>query len=157
MSLIHALIARYDQGVTLLLKLESLPLLLARMSIGWVMAESGLGKVSDFPQAVENFRGLGIPAPELQAPLAGISELVFGLILLVGLFTRIASIPLMVIMAVAIMTVKKADITVVSDLLFFGETLFIVLLLVLLVRGGGVFSLDRLLVWKRSRYAMCST
>jgi len=151
MSIIHRTLALYDRGTAMLLKLDFLPLLVARLSVGWVMAEAGWGKLSDITQTIENFRGLGIPMPEIQAPMAGVSELVFGSMLLAGLLTRIASIPLMVIMTVAIITAKRGEIEVLSDLLFFGEFLFIALLLVLLVRGGGFLSLDRLLVWKRSR------
>lgn len=150
MSLCHRLITLYDRGVTLLLHLESLPLLVARLSVGWVMVESGWGKLHKMPDVIEYFRSLGIPAPEFQAPMAASSELLFGTTLMLGLFTRISSIPLMVIMTVAIITAKRGELNEISDLLGFIEYLYIALLLVLLVRGGGALSLDRLLVWKRS-------
>lgn len=158
MSIIHRTIALYDRGTELLLKLDSLPLLVARLSVGWVMVESGYGKLGNLPDVVEFFRSLGIPAPELQAPFAAGSELLFGATLMLGLFTRMSAIPLMVIMTVAIVTAKREELTGVSDLLGFIEYLYITLLLVLLVRGGGFLSLDRLLVWKRSRCGHgCST
>lgn len=81
MSFIHRLIARYDPCTTLLLKLDSLPLLIARLSVGWVMVESGYGKLGKLPDVVEYFRTLGIPAPEIQAPFAAGSELLFGALL----------------------------------------------------------------------------
>ena len=150
MSILHRLTAIYDQGVARLLCLESVPLLIARVSVGWVMAESGWGKLGKIPAVVEFFRGLGIPAPEIQAPMAAVSELFFGVLLMMGLFTRISAIPLMIIMTVAIITAKREEITSASDLLGMSEFLFIVLLLMLLVRGGGAWSCDRVLVWKRS-------
>lgn len=153
MSFIHRLIDLYDRATRLLMKMEFLPLLIARLSVGWVMVESGYGKLGKLPDVVEYFRSLGIPAPELQAPFAAGSELVFGALLMLGLFTRISAIPLIVIMTVAIVTAKSGDLHTISDLLGFIEYLYIVLLLVLLVRGGGLLSLDRLLVWKRSRCA----
>ena len=153
MSFIHRTIALYDRGTDLLLKLDFLPLLIARLSVGWVMVESGYGKLGKLPDVVEYFRSLGIPAPELQAPFAAGSELLFGATLMLGLFTRISSIPLMVIMTVAIITAKRDELGGISDLLGFIEYLYIALLLFLLVRGGGFLSLDRLLVWKRSRCA----
>jgi putative oxidoreductase len=151
--LLHRLIALYDHGVVQLLRLESVPLLSARVSVGWVMAESGWGKLGKIPDVVEFFRGLGIPAPEIQAPMAAVSELSFGVMLLIGLFTRISAIPLMTIMSVAIITAQRDEIKSASDLLGMSEFLFIALLLVLLVRGGGTWSCDRMLLWKRSRCA----
>jgi putative oxidoreductase len=150
MSFLHRLIALYDRGTVLLLRLDSVPLLVARVSVGWVMVESGWGKLHKLPDVVEYFRSLGIPSPELQAPMAATSELAFGALLMAGLFTRISAIPLMVIMTVAIITAKREDLNSASDLFGFIEYLYIILLLFLLVRGGGLFSLDRLLVWKRS-------
>jgi putative oxidoreductase len=153
MSFIHRTIALYDRGTELLLKLDFLPLLVARLSVGWVMVESGYGKLGHLPDVVEYFRSLGIPAPEQQAPFAAGSELLFGATLMLGLFTRMSAIPLMVIMTVAIVTAKREELNGFSDLLGFIEYLYIALLLVLLVRGGGYLSLDRLLIWKRSRCA----
>jgi putative oxidoreductase len=153
MSLIHRMITLYDHGTDLLLKLDFLPLLVARLSVGWVMVESGWGKLGNLSMVVDYFRELGIPAPEIQAPMAASSEFLFGGLLMLGLFTRISSIPLMVIMTVAIITAKRDELHGVSDLLGFIEYLYIALLLFLLVRGGGALSLDRLLVWKRSRCA----
>lgn len=150
MSMLHRLIVLYDRGVVQLLRLESVPLLIARVSVGWVMAESGWGKLGKIPDVVEFFRGLGIPAPEIQAPMAAVSELSFGVMLLIGLFTRISAIPLMVIMTVAIITAKRDELNSASDLFGMSEFLFIALLLVLLIRGGGNWSCDRLLVWRRS-------
>src|ERR1043165_5704200 len=151
MSIVHRAIAVYDRGTALLLRLDSLPLLVARLSVGWVMVESGWGKLHSLPQVVEFFRTLSIPAPELQAPVAAGSELLFGATLMLGLFTRLSAIPLAVIMTVAIITAKREDLNGFSDLFGFIEYLYIVLLLVLLVRGGGAWSVDRLLVWRGSR------
>lgn len=151
MSIVHRALALYDRGTAALLRLDSLPLFVARISVGWVMVESGWGKLHNLPDVVEFFRSLGIPAPELQAPFAAGSELLFGATLMLGLFTRISAIPLMVIMAVAIITAKRDELNGFSALFGFIEYLYIALLLVLLVRGGGAWSLDRLLVWKRSR------
>jgi putative oxidoreductase len=148
MSLLHRVIAAYDRIVTLLERSEPLPLLLARLSVGWVMVESGWGKLQHLPEVVEFFRSLGIPAPELQAPFAAGSELLFGALLMLGLFTRLSAIPLMVIMTVAIVTAKREELHGISDLLGSIEYLYIALLLMLLVRGGGAWSFDRVLASK---------
>ena len=150
MSIIHRTIALYDRGTDVLLKADFLPPLVARLSVGWVMVESGYGKLGNLPDVTEFFRSLGIPAPELQAPFAAGSELLFGAFLMIGLFTRMSSIPLMVIMTVAIITAKREELTGISELFGFIEYLYIALLLFLLVRGGGFLSVDRFLVWRRS-------
>ena len=68
------------------------------------------------------------------------------MLLLIGLFTRLASLPLIVVMAVAILTAKRADIGGLADLLGFEETLYVVLLSWLAIAGPGPISLDRLVL-----------
>jgi putative oxidoreductase len=67
-------------------------------------------------------------------------------LILLGLFTRLAAIPLIVVMIVAIATAKRSEIGGLSDLLGFVEMLYIVLLSWLATAGPGPFSLDRLAV-----------
>jgi len=143
-------IAMYDRGVAALTHLELVPQLVTRVTIGWVFIESGWGKLHQLDKVTEYFQSLGIPAAAIQAPFAAGSELVFGATVLLGLFTRLSSIPLMIIMAVAILTAKRDDLTGVSELFGFIEYLYVVLLLWLLVRGGGFLSMDRLLLSRRS-------
>ena len=61
-----------------------------------------------FPAAlgVGRFTKIGIPASEVMAPFVGLVEIVFGLLLIVGLFTRLATIPLLIDILVAIATTK---------------------------------------------------
>lgn len=122
-----------------------LPALLTRISIGVVFIESGWGKLHHLDKVVEFFASLGIPAARLQAPFVASVELVGGLLVLLGLGTRVASVPLIGTMVVAILTAKRGDIHGASDLLFMPEFLFIVLLLWLIVRGAGAVSVDQIL------------
>lgn len=127
-------------------KIESIswfPPLLARLSVGFVFVQSGWGKLHNLPKVIEFFASIGIPAPELQAPFVATLEFACGLLLVLGLFTRIASLPLIVIMLVAIKTAKMSDLTDWSDILGFSEYLYIVLLAWLLTSGAGCASLDR--------------
>ncbi len=126
--------------------LSWLPAALARLTVGWVFVESGWGKLHNLERVVGFFRDLGIPAPEIQAPFAATVELVCGALLLVGLFSRLASVPLIVTMIVALATAKKGDINGVSDLFGLSEYLYIALLVWIGVAGPGPLSLDRLLV-----------
>ena len=71
------------------------------------------------------------------------TELVCGALILVGLATRIATIPLMITMAVALLTALRSDIHGLSDLFGVSEFLYIALLAWLGAYGAGPVSLDR--------------
>ena len=121
------------------------PVLLARLSVGWVFIESGWGKLHNLPKVIEFFQSLGIPAPEFQARMVAFTELGGGFCLCVGLFSRLASIPLTATMVVAILTAKRADINSMSDLFAMEEYLFILVFLWVIFSGPGKASLDALL------------
>ena len=81
--------------------------LLVRLVVGAVFLSEGIQKFL-FPAAlgVGRFTKIGIPAPEMLAPFVGVVEIVFGLLLIVGLLTRLATIPLLIDILVAIATTK---------------------------------------------------
>ena len=133
-------------------KLTWLPTLLARMVIGSVFIQTGWGKLHSLGQVTEFFRSLGIPAPELQAPFVASVELVGGVLVLLGLFTRLVSVPLIGTMVVAILTAKLKEFTGPFDLYGSQEFDYIVLLLLLFVFGPSTLSLDRL-IFKRCAMA----
>ncbi|HKQ97003.1 MAG TPA: DoxX family protein [Candidatus Polarisedimenticolia bacterium] len=132
-------------------KFSWLPPLVARITVGWVFVLSGWGKLHALPDIVEYFRTLGIPAPEIQAPFASGTELVCGALILVGLLSRLAAVPLMVVMTVAIMTARFEELTSAGALFGFIEWLYIALLLWIAVAGPGPLSLDGLLFRKSGR------
>jgi len=80
---------------------------LVRLLVGCVFLSEGIQKFL-FPQAlgVGRFIKIGIPAPQFFAPFVGVVEIVGGLMLIVGLLTRVASIPLAIDISVAILTTK---------------------------------------------------
>jgi putative oxidoreductase len=119
---------------------------LARIAIGVVFIGTGWGKLHNLDKITGFFTELGIPAPAFNAVLVSSAELVCGVLLLVGLFARLAAIPLIVIMIVAILTARRSDIGGISDLLGFVEVLYIVLLTWLATAGPGPLSLDRIAV-----------
>lgn len=81
--------------------------LLVRLLVGGVFLSEGVQKFL-FPDAlgVGRFMKLGIPLPALTAPFVGVVEVVGGAFVILGLFTRIAAVPLVVDMLVAIATTK---------------------------------------------------
>src|SRR5436853_317935 len=97
-------------------ELSWLPPLLARVTLGFVFIESGWGKLHHLDKVVAFFTELGIPAPHIQAPFVATVELVCGSAVLLGLFTRLASVPLIATMVVAIGTAKWSQLKGLSDL-----------------------------------------
>ena len=81
--------------------------ILIRLIVGSVFLSEGIQKFL-FPNAlgVERFIKIGIPHPEIMAPFVGVFEIGCGALLLAGLLTRLAAIPLIIDMVVAIATTK---------------------------------------------------
>jgi putative oxidoreductase len=82
--------------------------ILVRLLIGLVVfLPEGIQKLL-FPDILGagRFAGIGIPHPAFMGPLVGCFEIVCGALIIVGLLTRLASIPLIVIMLVAIVSTK---------------------------------------------------
>jgi uncharacterized membrane protein YphA (DoxX/SURF4 family) len=82
-------------------------IILVRLIVGSVFLSEGIQKFL-FPDAlgIGRFIKIGIPVPEFFAPFDGIFEILCGILILIGLFTRIASIPMIINMIVAISTTK---------------------------------------------------
>ena len=127
--------------------LRSPVLLLIRLYWGWQFFVTGKGKLTDPTKPAEFFASLGIPFPHAQAILVGCVECFGGLFLLVGLATRLVSIPLMILLIVAFCT---ADIDRVRSILSdpdkfvtADEFLFLFAVVILFIFGPGRFSLDR--------------
>ncbi|TMA33582.1 MAG: DoxX family protein [Deltaproteobacteria bacterium] len=107
--------------------------LVARVSVGLVFVSTGSGKLEHLDRVIEFFRSLGIPAPELQAPFVAGTELVGGTLLILGLATRFAAVPLAITMIAAIRTALWGELEGAIDLLGRGW---------LAIAGGGAVSLD---------------
>src|SRR5438034_9118131 len=82
-------------------------ILLIRILVGWVFLSEGIQKFL-FPEAlgVGRFIKIGIPDPQFLAPFVGIVEITFGTMLILVLLTRLAAIPLIIDISVAISTTK---------------------------------------------------
>lgn len=116
--------------------------LAVRIVVGWVFLWSGWSKLQILPRMIENFRGWGIPAPEILTPFVSGMEFVGGLLLLVGLLTRFVAVPMMVIMVVAVASAKWADVDSLETLLGFEEVSYLVMFAWLGIAGPGPVSLD---------------
>jgi uncharacterized membrane protein YphA (DoxX/SURF4 family) len=80
---------------------------LVRLLVGAVFLSEGIQKFLFADQlGAGRFARIGLPVPELLGPVVGTFEIVCGSLVLLGLVTRLAVVPLLVIMAVAIATTK---------------------------------------------------
>jgi uncharacterized membrane protein YphA (DoxX/SURF4 family) len=148
--------------------------LLDTRASGWtILIRLLVGFVVFFPEGIQKlvfadllgagrFVRIGIPYPELMGPFVGVVEIICGALVILGLFTRLAAVPLIVIMIVAIVS-TKVPILLAPDFSIFhapklprygfwvmaheARTDFCMLLgaLYLLIEGAGAWSLDALL------------
>ncbi len=123
--------------------------ILIRILVGWVFVSEGIQKFL-FPAQLGagRFARIGIPLPQVMAPFVGAVEVIFGALVIVGLFTRMAAIPLLGVIVTAIVTTKLPMLhqSGLWSMLHEARTDFSMLLglLFLLIVGGGGFALDRL-------------
>jgi putative oxidoreductase len=82
-----------------------------RLAVGLIFFTQGILKYTDPHMGVERFTRIGFPHPAFTAHFVGTFEVVCRLLVLVGLFTRIAVIPLFVIISTAIVTTKIPELS----------------------------------------------
>src|SRR3954463_4552191 len=125
---------------------------LARITVGSVFIGTGWGKLHNIDQTVEYFASLHIPAAAFQARLAAGTEFFGGILVLLGLGARLASLPLAFTMVVAILTAKRAELDGLRTLFGFEEWSYIVFFVWIALVGPGPLSLDALIAkWRRKR------
>ena len=146
------LISLGDRALALAKKTDSAALLVARLTVGVLFVSTGWGKVNNLAKVTDFFTELGIPMPGFNATLASYTELVCGFLLVIGLASRLAAIPLVVTMTVAILTAKKSELHSIPDLFGFVEWTYLAILLVIFALGPGKLALDTL-VERRLRSA----
>jgi putative oxidoreductase len=129
--------------------LQSPLLLIIRLYWGWQFFQTGKGKLMSHEKVTGFFQSLHIPLPSLNAYLVGSLECVGGLLLLIGLGSRLISLPLIFSLTIAYIT---ADSEAVKSIFtdpdkFTSATPFLFMLACVLVLafGPGKFSVDWLL------------
>jgi putative oxidoreductase len=159
---------------------EWLPMVYRTQASGWtILVRIMVGLVVFFPEGIQKlafpsilgagrFAAIGIPYPNFTGPFVGVVEIACGALIILGLFTRLAAIPLIVIMVVAILSTKVPIllghnfwIFHVPKLTRYGfwsmmheardDFAMLLGLLYILIEGGGAWSLDALLSRDRSR------
>ena len=102
-------------------------------------------KWKDIDSVAQWFSSLGIPMPLLNAYMAASTEIIGVVLLTLGLFTRLISIPLIVVMIVAIGTVHFSNGFSAGDNGFEIPLYYMLFLIVFLSHGAGKFSIDSIL------------
>jgi len=124
---------------------QSLSLFLARLTVAYGFYEPAMQKWSDIGSVATWFGSIGIPFPTLNAYMAASTELIGVVLLTLGLFTRLISIPLMIIMVVAITTVHLAHGFSAGNNGFEIPLYYMLFLAIFASFGAGKLSLDHLL------------
>ncbi len=135
----------YSSAKDILDKGQSLALLLARVAVAYGFYEPAMQKWSDIDSVATWFGSIGIPLPTLNAYMAATTEIVGVVLLTLGLFTRLISIPLMVVMVVAIVTVHLPNGFSAGENGFEIPLYYMLFLGIFASFGAGKFSLDHLL------------
>ena len=143
-------IERYNRlFIRVLSSLQSPFLLAVRLYWGWQFAQTGWGKLTNIGKVVNFFTDLGIPAPVLNAYFISGLEFAGGLLLLLGLGSRLIALPLTINMIVAYITAdREALFSIISNPDKFTAAApytFLVASLLVLIFGPGKLSLDTLL------------
>ncbi len=137
------------------------PLLLAiRLYWGWQFFQAGWGKVTHIPHVVEYFTSLGVPAPALNAYFVSWLEVVGGILLVLGLFSRAIALPLTFDMIVAYVFGDREALGAIFSApdKFYAAApyTFLFASLLILIFGPGMLSLDTLVVWYRKKHGLKS-
>jgi putative oxidoreductase len=133
--------------------------LLIRVTVGVVFIQTGWGHLTHMSDTIAAFRDdFGVPLPEINARIASCTEFLGGILVLVGLGTRLAALPLAFTMLVAIATAKRGQLSGVSfdsltTLLGLEEWSYLVMFLVIAIIGPGRVSVDALIVRRLARGA----
>jgi putative oxidoreductase len=144
-SLVTHLSTLAERGLLAARRIEWLAPLVARITLGVLFMSTGWGKVHSLDKVTAFFTDLGIPAPGLNAHVVSFVELIGGMLLLVGLASRLAALPLIASMAVAILTAQREQVHGLPDLFGLVEWTYLALLVWVAVAGPGKVSLDHLL------------
>lgn len=138
----------YDGFVRCANALQSPLLLAVRLYWGWQFAQTGWGKLHNISKVIGFFEGLNIPFPAANAYATASLEFVGGILLIVGLGSRLIALPLTAEMTVAYLTADSEALhAIFSDpgKFYAADTYtFFFASLLILVFGPGKFSLDTL-------------
>jgi len=122
--------------------------LLIRLAVGLIFLTQGILKYTDPNMGVVRFTKIGFPHPYFTAHFVGAFEIICGCLVLLGIWTRAAAVPLLIVISTAIATTKIPELFRVNqgfwymvsdartDFAMFCSLIFLILV------GGGSYALD---------------
>jgi putative oxidoreductase len=132
-------------------------IILIRLAAGLIFLTQGILKYIDPHMGVGRFTRIGFPYPGFTAHFVGAFEIVCGAMVLIGLLTRLAAIPLLIIILTAVATSKIPELHRAGQGLWFmasdarTDFAMTLCLLFLLLSGAGAWSLDRWLARRQAK------
>ena len=135
--------------------LQSPFLLAIRLYWGWQFWQTGWGKLTNISRPIEYFTSLGIPAPAFTAHFIGILEAGGGILLMLGLASRLIALPLVVDMIMAYVIADRDALHAIfskqDDFYKADPFTFLFASLIILIFGPGWFSLDTIIKSQRAK------
>lgn len=122
-----------------------IPALLMRLFVGYFFMETGWAKIHNLDAFTTRFAGWGIPYPAFNAALSAYTEFLGGALTILGLGMRFVSIPMIINMIVAILTVKLKNVGGLDDFAELDEPLYALSFVWLFFSGAGWLSMDGLI------------
>jgi putative oxidoreductase len=119
-----------------------------RLAVGAIFATQGLLKFIDPNMGLNRFTRIGFPLPAFTAHFVGTVEIACGMLVILGLWTRLAAVPLLIVIATAIVSTKIPELSRASQGFWFmvsdARTDFAMLccLMFLIAAGPGRLSVD---------------
>jgi putative oxidoreductase len=127
---------------------RSRSILFVRLAVGLIFFTQGILKYIDPNMGVNRFTKIGFAHPYFTAHFVGTFEIICGFLILIGLLTRVAAIPLLIVIFTAIATTKIPELSHPNQGFWFmvsdarADFAMLMSLLFLLRAGGGSWSLD---------------
>jgi len=141
----NKVIEKYRSILKHIYKLKDINLLTIRLVLAYGFYTTGTMKWQNISSDIDWFASLGIPFPGLNAYLSSSTEIAGVALLTIGLANRIISIPLIIVMIVAIITVHWGNGFEAGNNGFEIPLYYILMLLVILINGAGKLSADYLI------------
>lgn len=128
--------------------------LLVRLLFGYFWWETGWAKLHNLEFFTSRFVDWGIPFPAFSAALSAGTEFVAGVLMVLGLATRLTMVPMIINMLVALAVVVLPTISTVDEFVELDEVLYVAVFVWLLLAGPGRASLDHLFARRCCRPAI---
>ena len=119
-----------------------IPALLMRLFVGYFFMETGWAKIHNLDTFATRFAQWGIPHPAFNAALSAYTEFLGGALTILGLGMRLVSIPMIINMIVAVVTVKLKNVGGLDDFVELDEPLYALSFVWLFFSGAGWLSVD---------------